>query len=237
MLCVLPGEKRFKGIGLLKHENGIGGQTTLRDCPPHGKWVSLRYYITDRQALGGIQPLVANISAAIGSGVDWLQIREKDLPARALAALVKEVLRIPNPSHTRILVNDRADIALACGAHGVHLRSNSMPPAVLRKIAPKDFVIGVSCHSVEEVIAAARDQADFAVLAPIFATPHKGPPLGLRALAQAAHAVAIPVLALGGVGPAQIPACLRAGAAGIAGIRLFQSGGLGKYPDNSGKVS
>jgi thiamine-phosphate pyrophosphorylase len=176
--------------------------------------MSLQYAITDRTPL----PEIAKILA---SGVDLLQIREKHLPARALATLVRAVLQLPNPHGTRILVNDRTDVALACGAHGVHLRSGSIPPNLLRTIVPPDFRIGVSCHSIADLDAAAG--ADFAVLSPIFASPGKGEPLGLRYLAQAVHSTALPVLALGGVTHELAPVCLRLGAAGVAGIRLFQS--------------
>jgi thiamine-phosphate pyrophosphorylase len=182
--------------------------------------MSIRYLITDCHSLEAI-------ARAMIAGIEWIQIREKHLCARDLTALVTSVVALPNPHATRILVNDRTDIALACGAQGVHLRSHSISPAAIRKIAPSAFGIGVSCHSVSEVLQAADEGADFAVFGPVFEVPGKQNPLGLRALAQAAHAVSVPVLALGGITNENMSACLQSGAAGVAGIRVFQGFGQG----------
>jgi thiamine-phosphate pyrophosphorylase len=180
----------------------------------------IRCHITDRRST---PDLVAAIARSVADGVDWIQIREKDLPARALLDLVRQVVALQGAP--KILLNGRTDLALVAGAAGVHLPAGSISPRRWRSIVPAGFLIGVSCHTVEEVRAAESEGADYALFAPVFAPLSKGsdlPPRGLEGLADACRGARIPVLALGGVTRQNTPQCLAAGAAGVAGISLFQ---------------
>jgi thiamine-phosphate diphosphorylase len=174
----------------------------------------IRCYITDRQSLGGVEALLANARRVAGH-VDWIQLREKDLPHDELLAIARELVKLP----VKLIVNSNVDVARACGAAGVHLPASIPIPANL----PGDLLIGVSCHSVAEVRRTVR--AGYALLSPIFSSPSKpgyGPALGLAQLAEAARSAPIPVLALGGVNESNAPACVAAGAAGYASISAFQ---------------
>jgi thiamine-phosphate pyrophosphorylase len=190
----------------------------------------VRCYITDRSLLPGapgdrIATLLDCVGRAARQGATLIQLREKDLPARELFALAQAAQARLAETGGKLLINDRLDIALAVGAAGVHLPAAGLPVAAVRHAAPAGFLITRSCHSPAEAAAAARDGADFCLLAPIFPTPSKpgAVPLGIEALrAAAAHAR---VLALGGVTEENIAACLAAGAAGMAGIRYFQPPG------------
>lgn len=190
-------------------------------------------YVTDRKALPGtpeeqIRSLVLRIRNAQRAGVDWIQIREKDLDARSLHALVRDVM--PGRFSQRLIfVNDRLDVALAAGAYGAHLGEESLGVADAKQFWEHThvdgFLLGVSAHSIKAVEQAEADGADYVIFGPVFATPSKlayGLPQGLPQLAAACRAVSIPVLAIGGITTENAPQCLEAGAAGIAAIRLFQ---------------
>ena len=155
-----------------------------------------------------------------------VQIREKTLPARVLYDLTVRAVEITRGSGTRLLVNDRLDIALAAGADGVHLTSRSLPADVVRNICGPDFLIGVSTHSLAEARAARAAGADFVVFGPVFDTESKrafGEPQGLEKLREVTNALGeFPVLAIGGITRENLAACIDAGASGIAGISLFE---------------
>jgi len=188
----------------------------------------LVYLITDRHSLrppagSSDQPLIELIRQAIGAGIDLIQIRERDLSARALFNLAERAAFYARNTGTSILINDRADIAAAYGI-GVHLTTRSMKPEVVRAAFGVDLLIGVSTHSLYEVAKAEGGGADFVVFGPVFETASKkkyGPPVGLSALRAAAARSKIPVLALGGITSDNFRGTLDAGAAGIAGISLF----------------
>ncbi len=170
-------------------------------------------------------PLLKLVETAVLAKVSLLQLREKSLSARDLYAITASVVKLTYGSSTRLLVNDRADIAFAAGADGVHLTSSSIEPAVVRRTFGERFLIGCSTHSIEEANKAKKGGANFAVFGPVFATAskrHYGEPVGLESLARAAAAVApFPLLALGGISIENVGDCFRAGASGIAGIGLF----------------
>jgi thiamine-phosphate pyrophosphorylase len=169
--------------------------------------------------------LFALVGACVLARVSLVQLREKQMRPRVLYELTRRAAELTRGSETRLIVNDRADIALAAGADGVHLTARSLDPLVVRNISPRGFLVGASTHSLEEARAASAGDADFAVFGPVFDTPSKhayGEPLGLEALREAAHAVApFPLLALGGITRARIPQVVAAGARGVAAIRLF----------------
>ena len=215
----------------------------------------LLYYITDRTAFPGDEPtrrqrLLDKIAEAASQGIDYLQLREKDLSTRDLESLAREAIRIIGrakklatdhwPLTTALLINSRTDVAIATAADGVHLRSNDISPqevraawqgscgagALAREISPRKPLIAISCHSPQEVAKAIANQATLAVFAPVFEKTNTQP-TGLEALRQACQAK-IPVLALGGVTLQNAQSCLQAGAAGIAAIRLFQENEIDK---------
>ena len=171
------------------------------------------------------QQLLEQLSAAITAGIQLIQIREKRLTARVLFELTSRAVSITQGTETRVLVNDRADIAAGAGADGVHLTTQSLEAAVVRQAFGERLLIGSSTHSVEEAQRARDAGADFIVFGPVFESPAKkkyGPPVGLQALSGVARELApFPVIALGGISIKNAAECLCAGASGIAGISLF----------------
>ncbi|MDT5295085.1 MAG: thiamine-phosphate pyrophosphorylase [Acidobacteriota bacterium] len=185
---------------------------------------------TDATTAGGadFRRLLSLVERAVAARVAFVQLREKSLTARTLYDLAAGAAALARGSATRILVNDRADIARAAGCDGVHLTTRSLDASVVRRAFGEDFLIGVSAHSLAEAGAARDGGADFAVFGPVFDTPSKrpyGPPLGLEALRDAAHALSpFPLVALGGIVEGCVGEVRRAGAAGVAGIGLFGAG-------------
>ena len=209
----------------------------------------LLYYITDRSQFPGDEgarrhALLAKAAEAARAGVDYIQLREKDLSARELETLARQVVAAvrENSPSTRLLINSRTDVALAAGADGVHLRADDVATHEVRQVLEVSahrplttdrFLVAASCHTAVDVFHAESEAADFAVFAPVFekkdAPVFEKPafeqnhtqPTGLAALREACRAK-IPVLALGGVNLENAASCRNAGAAGIAAIRLFQ---------------
>jgi thiamine-phosphate pyrophosphorylase len=199
----------------------------------------LLYYITDRSQFLGDErarrrALLAKVAEAAGAGVDYIQLREKDLSTLDLEVLAREVVaavREKSPS-TCLLINSRTDVALAAGADGVHLRADDVSPHEVRQVVEisahrsttaDHFIVATSCHTVADVFRAESEKADFAVFGPVFGKRGVSgtSSAGLAALREACRAK-IAVLALGGVTIENVASCLEAGAAGVAGIRLFQ---------------
>jgi len=183
------------------------------------------YYITDRRSPGG-NSLLRRIRKVIDLGVDFIQIREKDLSDRELFALVSRVADVARGTRSRVLVNGRADIALAAGADGVHLPASGLRISEIRSWTPKNFIVGISVHTLSEIRVACECRVDYILVGHVFPTDSKagmGPDLGLDFLRQACALSTVPVLALGGINTERIEPVLETGADGIAGISLFQN--------------
>ena len=183
------------------------------------------YLVTDRAATAA-RPLLDVVGEALGAGVRAVQLRERGLGTRELLDLAICLRELTSRHGALLLVNDRVDVALACGADGAHLPVSSFSVADARALLPPGSIVGVSTHSVAEVRVAAKDGADFAVLGPIFDTPSKrefGPPLGLDVLEEACAPGSLPVIAIGGVDASNVAACRAHGAEGIAVIRALMS--------------
>lgn len=189
----------------------------------------LIYLITDGEATARNfakkkSEILNLVKAAVKKNLSLIQIREKRLPARMVFELASEAAKIARRGATKILVNDRADIALAANADGVHLTSESLSAAIIRQSFPEDFVIGVSTHALEEVELAREQKADFATFSPIFPTPGKGEPQGLKVLREACEKLKpFPIIALGGINRANYNSVLENGASGYAAIRYLNN--------------
>lgn len=166
------------------------------------------------------------VEAAVAAQIPLVQLREKSMSARVLYELAERAVSLVRGSSTRLMINDRFDIARAAGADGVHLTTNSLPANLVREISDRDFLIGVSTHSLETAQSAAKAGADFVVFGPVFETESKrgfGPPQGLEKLSEVCEALAgFPVLAIGGINVENANDCFALGASGVAGISLFQ---------------
>ena len=184
--------------------------------------------VTDRSLVTGT--LEEAVETCLGAGLKAVQLREKDLAARELFSMASALRESTRRHGAKLLVNDRADVALGVGADGVHRAGTSLPVSALRAICsppigpplgPPGFLIGASVHSVAEALAAEAEGADFLLFGPVYDTPSKreyGPPQGLSALERLASAVRLPVFAVGGVTPARVAEVVRAGASGVAVI-------------------
>jgi thiamine-phosphate pyrophosphorylase len=185
-----------------------------------------RHFVTDRRRFHlSLDELVARAAHAVSAGVDVIQIRERDLPDGQLAALVRRIAGLAAGTSTRVMVNDRADVAIAAGAAGVHLRGDSLPASRVRMTAPEGFLIGRSVHSLAEVDAAAAgggcDYLLFGTVFPSAGKPDGHPVAGLDALRAACARSSLPVIAIGGINEENAALVRAAGAAGFAAVGLF----------------
>jgi len=183
------------------------------------------YLITDRMQTAG-RALPAVVADALRGGLRAVQLREKDLDAAQLFELAAELRHLTRKYDAKLLINDRIDVALAVAADGVHLGKAGLPVSAARRILGSQQLIGYSAHSLDEALCAQQDGADFVTMGPVYQTPSKalyGEPLGLRALADAARVVTIPVFALGGVKQASVAEVLAAGARGVALISAIMA--------------
>ena len=176
--------------------------------------------VTDRHQTNG-RPLVPLLQQIVNAVAPAIQLRERDLSARELVTLAREVQAVTASRGAQLLINDRIDVALALEEVGVHLRSNSLPVSVARQMLGPQRLLGLSVHSVEEGLSAQSQGADYIVLGPIYETPTKqmyGPPLGIHTLEKACELIRIPIFGIGGVTAARAREMRRAGAFGAAVI-------------------
>lgn len=183
------------------------------------------YLITDRHQAGG-RPLTEVVRRSLEGGVRAVQLREKDLSSDALYRLAAELRCLTSEFGARLIINDRLDIALAVGADGVHIGVNSLPVAVVRRVMGEGKIIGYSAHGIDEALRVQADGADFITFGPLYPTPSKaayGDPCGVKKMADAASALNIPVIALGGISSANITEALSAKIQGVAVISAVLS--------------
>ena len=177
------------------------------------------YLVTDRNAAR--RPLVEVVEECLRAGLRAVQLREKDLPVRDLLDVATALREATRRHGAALVVNDRADVALAVGADGVQRTHASLPTEALRRIAPRPCLVAASVHSLAEAREAEQQGADFVVFGPVYDTPSKrafGPPQGLTALEKVTGALRAPVIAVGGITPARVAEVSAAGAAGVAVI-------------------
>ncbi len=178
------------------------------------------YLITDRHQTGG-RSLTEVVRQSLEGGARAVQLREKELSSAELYCLAAELRLLTTEFDARLIINDRLDIALAVGADGVHVGVNSLPVAMVRRLLGKDKIIGYSAHAIDEALSAQSDGADFVTFGPVYFTPSKagyGDPCCVKKLAEAASALDIPLLALGGISEERVPEVLTAKVRGIAVI-------------------
>jgi thiamine-phosphate pyrophosphorylase len=179
--------------------------------------IDFKLYLVTNRKLCAPAGLAQKISLACRAGIRAVQLREKNLPGRELYQQAQRLRQVTRETGTRLLINDRADIALACGADGIHCPENGLPPDTAKQLLPGGLV-GASAHSLEAAIRAQLSGADFVLFGPVFETPAKkkfGPPQGLGALAAVVKQVSLPVFAIGGISPDNAFLCIRNGAAGV----------------------
>ncbi len=178
------------------------------------------YAITDREKYG--EDFLGTLERVLKKGIKFVQLREKELPDAELYSLALRVRKLTEDYDALLTINGRFDIALAVGADGVHLPENSLPPSVVKKLAP-ELIVGFSAHSIESALYAQREGADYITFSPVFKTEShpEAKPVGLKELERVSAQVSIPVYALGGINWNRIKSCYKSGAYGVSGITIF----------------
>lgn len=197
-----------------------------QNTPPMRASPDYSLYLVTDAALAGARGVLAVVQAAVAGGVSAVQLRDKSADSRALLAQAQELGAWLRPRGVTFIVNDRVDVALACGADGVHVGPRDLPCAAVRRLAGPGLLVGVSVGSVSEAVQAARDGADYLGVSPVFATPTKPdapPAAGLEGLRAIRAAVRLPLVAIGGLHPGNAAEALRAGADGLAVVSAIMA--------------